>query len=117
MVEILVLKYLEKMVDIPVLLEAPEVPSDEYPTEPKEYLIIEKTGETRTNRINTARVAVQSYGDSLYEVVKRDDVIRAIMEGCVEKDEFMLCKLVSSYNFTDTRRKKYRYQSVFEIVY
>ena len=33
---------------------------------PSEYVLIEKTGSSRTNYINSATIALQSYADSLY---------------------------------------------------
>ena len=39
------------------------------------------------------------------------------MDGITEKPEIAACRLNSDYNFTDTAKKKYRYQAVFDLVY
>lgn len=117
MVEIRVCNYLKTKFDVPVLMEAPEVPSSDYPEEPGKYLIVEKTGESVSNHIHQANIAVQSYGSSLYEVVSLDAKMRDAMENVIELNDIYSCRLNSSYNFTDTRKKKHRYQSVFTITF
>lgn len=39
------------------------------------------------------------------------------MQKLIEKDEISRVKLNSDYNFTDTQKKKYRYQAIYEITY
>ena len=43
--------------------------------------------------------------------------MKAAMEKIIELDDISKCELNSDYNYTDTNRKKYRYQAVFDIVY
>ena len=39
------------------------------------------------------------------------------MEKIIERNDTSKCELNSDYNYTDTARKRYRYQAVFDIVY
>ena len=39
------------------------------------------------------------------------------MEKIVEMDDISKCQLNSDYNYTDTTRKKYRYQAVYDMVH
>lgn len=39
------------------------------------------------------------------------------MAGITARPEISACSLNSSYNFTDTTLKTYRYQAIFELVY
>ena len=105
MIEEKVREYLEDKLDIPVRME-------EEPGLPEEYVLIEKTGSGEENHIASATLAIQSYGAaSLNERVKE------AMEKIVEMDDISKCQLNSDYNYTDTTRKKYRYQAVYDMVH
>lgn len=81
------------------------------------YVVIEKTGGGDENHINSATVAIQSYGASLYQAALLNDQIVALMEDIVLLPEVSACELNSDYNFTDTTKKEYRYQAVYDLVY
>lgn len=109
MIEVVIRKYLMETLGVPVYLEYPENPEDEF-------IVMEKTGGTE-NHIYTAMMAVQSYGESLYDAaVLNGKAISAMLE-MAKLNEICKVSLNSDYNFTDTRQKKYRYQAVFDIVY
>ena len=57
---------------------------------PAKYIVIEKTGGGRVDRVDRATIAIQSIG---------------------------ACRLNSDYNFTDQTTKEYRYQAVFDITH
>jgi hypothetical protein len=117
MIEETILKYLKGKLSVPVVMEEPEVPSEDYPTPPTQYVLIEKVGGGRTNHINKTSVALQSYGDSLYDAAALDEKVRTAMDSIVELDIIGSAKLASNYNHTDTRKKKYRYQSVYDLMH
>ena len=80
--------------------------------------LIEKTGDTRTDHINKATITIQSYGESLYEAMSLNELIKNIMlDDLISLDSVAGVKLNSDYNFTDTQTKNYRYQAVFDIVH
>ena len=80
-------------------------------------VLIEKTGGGEENHIRKATVAIQSYGTSLYSAASLNETVIAAMRGITEKPEVSACELNSDYNYTDTTKKLYRYQAVFDVVY
>lgn len=118
MIEKTILDYLSGQLTVPVLMELPEVPSEDYPTFPEQFVIIEKVGGSRKDQIDSASVAFQSYSTkSLYQAASLDETVRAAVFGITELSTISGVRLASNYNHTDTRTKRYRYQSVFEIFY
>lgn len=87
-------------------------------TFPGKCYLIEKTGDTRTDHVNRATVAIQSYGGSLYEAMVLNEALKDIMlNDLIQLNEVAGVKLNSDYNYTDTTTKRYRYQAVFSITY
>lgn len=118
MIEQTVLSYLENALDVPVLMELPEVPSEAYPQWPDRFVIIEKIGQSKTNHVARASVAFQSYSmDSLYEAACLDEDVRRAVEQITELPEIGSVRMESNYNFTDTRTKRYRYQCVYDLYF
>ena len=110
MIELLVLNYL-KDEDFTAYMEMPE----KTPSFP--FLIIEKTGSSKENHINTSTIAIQSYAGTLYEAADLNEQVKAAMEDAITLDEITKVSLNSDYNFTDTETKRYRYQAVFDITH
>lgn len=111
MIEVIVREYLlSALEDVHVLMEEPEEIEETYVT-------IEKTGSSMRNRIKRATLAIQSYGGSKYAAAALNERVKTAMDGIVALDAVGGCHLVSDYDFTDSERKKYRYQAVFEIVH
>ena len=111
MIETIVIGYLDGRIEnIPAYAERPKDP-------PEEYLLIEKTGGNDTDHIDRAAIVVQSYADTLYRAAVICRMVEKPMKDITELDEISKCKLNSSYNYTDTDSKKYRYQAVFDITY
>jgi hypothetical protein len=103
-------------------LNSAELPARAYTempkTPPTTLYLIEKTGDSQTNRVNTATVAIQSYGGSLYEASSLNEELKdAMMNGLIRLDGISGVKLNSDYNYTDTTTKRYRYQAVFLVTY
>lgn len=115
MIEITVLNYLlEKNLSVGNNVFC-EVPAENIP---EEYVLIEKTGSSRVNRINQAMITVQSISQkSLLEAMKLNEEIKEAMDEIIELPEIFRCELNSDYNFTNTRTKEYRYQAVFNLFY
>ena len=110
MIEQIVRDYLEEQLGIPVRME-------EEAGLPEEYIVVEKTGSGQTNHIKRATLAVQSYSSSLYQAASLNERVKEAMEKIIEMDDISKCELNSDYNYTDTARKKYRSQAVFDIVH
>ena len=102
MIEEKVRSYLEEQLNIPVRME-------EEAGLPEEYVLLERTGGSQVNYIDKAIIAIQSYS--------KNTELNIIMKNIIEMDEISECELNSDYNYTDTSRKKYRYQAVYELTY
>ena len=117
-IEQIILEYLSEQMSVPVLMEVPEVPSEDFPTMPERFIVLEKVGGGMTDYIGRGSIAVQSYSlISLYDAAELDDEMRTAMFGILERPEISGIKLASNYNHTDTRTKRYRYQSVFDFFF
>ena len=110
MIETTVLDYLSSALPEPCSLEVPERP-------PARFVLLEKTGSSRKNFINTATFAVQSYAPSLVEAAELNERVKAAMDDLILLPDIFSAKLDSDYNFTDTATKQYRYQAVYNITY
>lgn len=110
MIEKILIEYLSEYAHIPVFMEKPDSP-------PESYVLVEKTGSNRQNKIETAMIAVQSYAGSMAKAAELNRQIKDLMLDCIVLDEIGGCSLNSDYNFTDTSTKEYRYQAVFNITY
>lgn len=110
MIELIVLNYLTETLDVNVYMEEQEEPESSY-------IIIEKTSGGETNFIKNAVIAIQSYGSSKYEAATLNESVKDAMRDIITLDTVSSCKLNSDYDYTDTTKKKYRYQAVFDLVY
>lgn len=112
MIEEIILRALQSGTDAPAYTEMPE--DKEMP-----FCIIERTGGgQRGHEQRTAKVAVQSYGETLLEAAELNEQVLDVMrELQYTENSIISCELNSNYNFTDTRTKRYRYQAVFDLVY
>lgn len=109
MIEEIVQKFI-KSKGIPVYLEAPD-------EQPEEYVLIQKTGSSRDLAVNGANIAIQSIAPSKYKAACLNEKVIKVMETIIELDDVYRCDLSSDYDYTDTQKKMYRYQAVFNIVY
>lgn len=110
MIEKIVLDFLNDNLTVPGFME-------ENSEMPRKYVIIEKTGGGVSEYLKRATIVIQSYADTLYEAAVLNENVKDVMEHIVDIDDITKCSLNSDYNFTDTTRKKYRYQSVFDVTY
>lgn len=110
MIETVVLNYLNQHLNVSVYAERPE-------SDTGEYVVIEKTGSGRTNRINQSTFALQSFGNSLLRAAEINEAVKAAMDGLIELPEVSRSHLNSDYNYTDTSKKRYRYQAVYDITH
>ena len=91
-----------------------ELPEGE---DPIPCVVIEKTGSGITNKLLSATLTIQSYGTSLYNAASLNEEVKTIMEDALSLDGIGRVKLNSDYNYTDTSKKRYRYQAVYDIIY
>ena len=111
MIEQTLLNYLNDNLDgVKAYMQRPE-------KEPSSYVIIEKTGSTKSNHIKTADFAFQSIAGSLFKAADLNEGVKELIEDSVELDDIISAKLTTDYNFTNTATKQYRYQAVFIITH
>lgn len=110
MIEKIVLDYLAQSLSVPVCMEVPENPSDVF-------VLVEKTGSSRPNRVSRATLAVQSWAKSMADAAALNEAVKETMDNITDLDGICSCQLNTDYNFTDTTTKHYRYQAVFDLVF
>lgn len=111
MIEGIVRAYLlTSLNDVPVYIDVPAEP-------PKKYVAIERTGGGEEEHIRSAMIAIQSYGATRYEAATLHESVLEAMKKLNELDNISASDLNAEYDYTDTTTKRYRYQSVFDIIY
>lgn len=110
MIEKTVLDYLNRNLKYPVYMEQPEESL-------KRYVLIEKTGGSRENFINHATFAIQSYAESLFYAAQLNEEVKQVMDSMPASENIASARYNADYNFTDTTKKEYRYQCVYDITY
>lgn len=110
MIEKIVLDYLNSRLSEPAYLEKPDDP-------PKRYVLIEKIGGSKENLINNATLALQSCAESLFLAASLNKEVIEAMDNIIVLDIIGSSKYNTDYNFTDTIKKQYRYQTVYDLTY
>lgn len=105
MIEKTILDYLDEHLSVPVYMEEPI-------NKPASYVLIERTGSSESDLIETTTLAFQSYGASLYDAAVLNMAVKARIKQAVELPSVSAVYINSDYNFTDTETKRYRYQCV-----
>lgn len=110
MIEAIVIKYLNDKLSVPVFMEMPE-------EKVTSFVMAERTGGATENHINYATFAIQSYAETLEKTILLNEEVKNAMDNIIELDSVFRSKRNSDYNFTDTIKKRYRYQAVYDLVY
>lgn len=105
MIEKTILDYLGEHLTVPVYMEEPI-------DKPASYVLIERTGSSESDLIESTTLALQSYGASLYDAAVLNMAVKARIKQAVELPNVSAVYINSDYNFTDTETKRYRYQCV-----
>lgn len=111
MIEQVILNHLNKCLTVPAYMEKPQN------NIPLRYVLIEKTGSRRANHIKLSAFAIQSYAESLFEAAKLNEEVKKAMDNSAELNEISRAQLNSDYNFTNTEKKQYRYQAIYDITH
>lgn len=106
MIEEIIFNYLNKKLDVPVSFENKNI---------EKYVVIGKTGSGRKNFVNSATFFLQSYAASKYEAAHLNEKVKDAMNDLIELDEITYSQLNTDYDYTDTTKKKYRYQAIYDI--
>lgn len=109
MTELIFYQYLNTVLDVPAYMEQPADPPDDF-------VVIEKTGSSTENHIETATLAIQSYGGTMYKAAVLNETLKQYMDAAVALPNVSSVKLNSDYNYTDVEKHRYRYQAVFDVI-
>lgn len=110
MIEKIVLDYLNDVLAVPCYMEKP--------TEQEgKYVVIEKTSSSRSNHIDSATFALQSYANSLYDAAELNNEVKAAMDSIITLPSIFESALNSDYNYTDVAKHNHRYQAVYDLVF
>lgn len=90
---------------------------DEPQPAPDFFVTVEQVGGGEDNHITRADLAVQSWAPTRAEAAELNRTVIEIMKNAVEESAISKCHLDTTYNFTDTTKKRPRYQAVFEVVF
>lgn len=110
MIETIVSDYLNDQLSVPAFMEMPK-------EKPKRFVLVEKTGSSSENFINSATIAIKSHAESLYEAAALNEKVKEAMSNIITLNSVSSAKLNSDYNYTDTTKKQYRYQAVYDLFY
>lgn len=84
---------------------------------PESFVTVEKTGSGRSNLINSATIAVQSWAATRAAAADLCAQVESVMDSLSAEPEISRCAIDTSYNFPDQARNKPRYQAVFSITH
>lgn len=110
MIEKIIFNYLKKEIEVPVCIEEPR-------EKLSKYVLIEKTGTSKENYINNATIAIKSYAESKFLAAELNEQVKAAMDNIVILDSIGRSQLNTDYDFTDTTKKQYRYQAIYDVTY
>lgn len=117
MIEKTVIDWLNAKLSVPVLIEEPVNPNpgDIEMYGRLKFCVVEKTGSSRTNRLNESTIAVLSYAGSLYEAAELNEEVKEAMDQLIEEDNVTAVRLNSDYAYSKEATKQPRYQAVFDV--
>lgn len=108
MIEEIVKQFLDGHLSVPSF-------TDRQSKMPKRYVMIDKTGSSKSNHLPSSTLSFQSYAESKYEAAKINQELKEVVENMIELDVIRGVHLNSDYDYTDTTTKEYRYQAVYDI--
>lgn len=110
MIEERLIEELNKRLNYPIYVMTPaEIPD--------RYYVLQKTGSSRDDHIDTSTIAIQSYGQNTLEAAQLNEELKDTMFSLIELDDISAVVLNGDYNYTDTQEKRSRYQAVFVITH
>lgn len=110
LIEITVKNHVKGRLDCPVYMEFPENP-------PEYFVILDRTDGSREDHIDSATFVVQSYAPSKLAAAMLNAKAKDAMDSLMELNRIAACNFSGDYPFPDTKRKRHRYQAVYEITY
>ena len=109
MMEKVILDYLTAKLDVPVYINRPAEP-------PEQYVLVMRTAGSGKH-IYVSTFALQSIAPTLYQAVCLDDMVREAMDMSTELPEISSVRLTNCYDYTNPATKQPRYQSIYEVIH
>lgn len=93
--------------------------TEEPVKKPSEYVLIEKSGSSDAgDGLYSSLYSFKSYSTSMYKASKLNDEVKKAVRGMPQNVPGISdVTLNGDYNFTDSETRRYRYQSVFDIIH
>jgi len=111
MIETILIDYLSSEIGVSVTAERPRARQGEY-------LVIDKTGSSESDHLESAMVAVQCFADTKASAASLCSRVKKAMRSIADKrGDVTRSSLNSDYDNTDTSTKKYMYQALFDITF
>lgn len=107
MIEELVIQYLNSVMDVPAYGEVPD-----FVTDADTYIVVDKSGSQRENRVDSAVVITYSYAPTKFEAAELNEAVKEALLNIDSLDAISAVRLNSDGNATDTSIRNYRYQCV-----
>lgn len=111
MIELKIKQHFDGILSVPCFFMTPEDP-------PVEYVLIERTGGAVENFVKNATFAFQSIsGNSLLRAIQINAQVIDAANTLPTVTNIFSAQENSTYNYTDTNTKQFRYQTVFDVTY
>lgn len=110
MIELTVKEFMEACLTVPLFLEYPEDP-------PNSFVVLRKGDSGRDNLLDSAMLVADSYGPSLLEAARLNELVKAVLDNLVLLDTVSSSRRGGDYPAYDTKNKKHRYQAVQNITH
>lgn len=111
MIEAIIRRELEKLLNVKVYLEIPDTP-------PKSFIVFQSSGESKTNKLPMATFQFDSYAETNQKATELDDLLIDALERVAETcDEIRGIEQTSGSMRNNTITKKYRHSTIFDIWY
>lgn len=107
-VEEFVVHILSSALDVPVAGNVPSSGTD--------YVTVEQLSSRSSDRVYTASLAVQSWGQSRERAGEINEQVKNAMAEAAALDTVSRCALTNDYYYPDIETKHPRYQAVFDVI-
>jgi hypothetical protein len=107
-IEATIIGYLNNKLNIEAYAEEPE-------KAPKQYIVVQNQGTSRSNWLCSSLIAVQVYGTSMLDSINLTQQVQAVMDDIIEEEAITKIEQNSAYPFNDPETHRYRYQVVYDI--
>lgn len=110
MIELTVKEFMEARLPVPLYMEFPENPPDSF-------VILKKSGNPRENHVDSAMLVVDSYGPTVLEAARLNELVKVILDNLILLDSVCSSLRGGDYPAYDTQNKRHRYQAVQNITH